>query len=439
MTASGSLAERLATAVKEQIATGALPVGSRLASERTLASRHRVSRTTVVAALGSLRDQGWVVTREGSGSYAALPLHAAQEVAAWPPTAPGRGVDLASTDIAAPQPEYQQAAQRAVSRLGLSLRLSGPPAGGLAELREHLADLYSRDGVATTPEQVVITRGAMAGLAMLVRAAHDRRRRVAVEEPTYPGAIKVLRRGRIRLSPVPVDPHDGWSDLAALLERDVDMAFLMPEAHNPTGAVMSHRQRERLLELADRRDLTIVLDDTLREFQWSRTAGPLGSPGILRVGSFAKSVWSGLQVGWVRAPGPVISRLVDGMDPLDVPSLMDQLIVAELLEQGMPHLARRRQALREQRETLLEQLRGVPGIAVQGPSSGLALWCTLSGHDALQFSRAASGAGVDVLSGHLFSVAARQRDAIRVSFTQPPDVLAAGARVLVELAASRQA
>jgi DNA-binding transcriptional MocR family regulator len=145
-------------------------------------------------------------------------------------------------------------------------------------------------------------------------------------------------------------------------------------------------------------------------------------------------VWSGLQVGWIRAPGQVISRLLDGSGPPDVPSLMDQLIVAELLDQGMPHLARRRRALGDQRRTLLEHLQGVPGIEVQDPSSGLALWCTLSDHDAQQLCRTASGSGVDVLSGHLFSVAARQRNAIRVSFTQPPEVLAAGARVLTELA-----
>jgi DNA-binding transcriptional MocR family regulator len=126
------------------------------------------------------------------------------------------------------------------------------------------------------------------------------------------------------------------------------------------------------------------------------------------------------------------------MDPLDVPSLMDQRIVAELLAQGLPHLARRRQALCDQRASLLEHLNGAPGIEVQEPSSGLAVWCTLSDHDAEDLCRTASGAGVDVLSGHLFSVAARQRNAIRVSFTQPPDALSAGARLLAEVAARRR-
>ena len=63
----------LAEGLRVLITDGRVPVGVRLPSERELTEALGVSRTTVTRAYAELRDHGFLVSRQGSGSVASLP------------------------------------------------------------------------------------------------------------------------------------------------------------------------------------------------------------------------------------------------------------------------------------------------------------------------------------------------------------------------------
>ena len=119
---------------------------------------------------------------------------------------------------------------------------------GLTSLREALADRFTERGLPTTPDQVMVTSGALAGLAVTARALLSPGDRVLLESPTYPNAIDTLRRSGARPVALPLD-RDGWdveAAEAALRQTAPRAAYLIPDFHNPTGALMPDAQRAAL-------------------------------------------------------------------------------------------------------------------------------------------------------------------------------------------------
>ncbi|QLH23072.1 aminotransferase class I/II-fold pyridoxal phosphate-dependent enzyme [Streptomyces sp. Rer75] len=192
------LSTALASALREALLDGRIRAGSELPAERRLAAALGVSRGTVTAALDRLRAAGWVRTRHGSASTVHLPPAAAERIAPLSATGEaGSLVDLRRAVPAAPQELYLEATRRATERAGPLLAEHGEPGPGIPELRAAIAARYSREGVATLPEQILVTSGARAALTLL--AAHFGPRTAVVEAPTYVDALQVLRHAGARL------------------------------------------------------------------------------------------------------------------------------------------------------------------------------------------------------------------------------------------------
>ncbi|HEV3365588.1 MAG TPA: PLP-dependent aminotransferase family protein, partial [Acidimicrobiia bacterium] len=227
----GPLHQKLAAALERAIRSGELPGGERLPSERSLAERLVVSRSTVVAAYAALVRAGMAESRHGSGTYVAPPRRPSGLTGGDParPTTPlfqrllaGEGpsdvISFASATV--PLPAILREAMEATVNEGLS-RLTAMPGHqplGLRSLREAVAEMLSRRGVPSTAEQILITTGAHQALnlcaALLVRPGDW----VAVEDPTYPGCIDAFAAAGGRLAPLDVD-EEGLSleSVAAVL------------------------------------------------------------------------------------------------------------------------------------------------------------------------------------------------------------------------------
>jgi DNA-binding transcriptional MocR family regulator len=155
----GALSSRL----RMLIADGRLPVGARLPAERELAAAMGLSRVTVSSAYARLREDGWASARRGAGTFSALP--AGTQPAAWVPAPPDEAViDLAHAAPSAP-PEVAAAYAAALADLPRLLPSHGYAPAGLPELRARIADRYTSRGLATTPEQILVTSGALHGSA----------------------------------------------------------------------------------------------------------------------------------------------------------------------------------------------------------------------------------------------------------------------------------
>jgi DNA-binding transcriptional MocR family regulator len=427
----------LADAVRRLVSDGRLLVGTRLPSERTLTAELGLSRTTVVAALDALRDEGFVVTRRGSGSVVALPTGASglalSGAGLIPTDVPADVIDL--TYAALPAAAGITAAyERALAELPRHLATSGYHPHGLPETRRAIAEWFTGRGLPTSPEQVVVTSGAHAGLSAVLRAELDVGDRVLVETPTYPNAVVAVRRSGLR--PVPaLLTRDGWDVDAievGLRQSGARMAYLIPDHQNPTGLLMDAPTRAAVGEVLARGRALPVVDETFVELGLEdgpdAPAGRVApfaasAPTTFTLGSAGKTWWGGIRVGWVRSPREAVGSVVESRHSLDLGSaVLEQLVVADLLRQGDSVLHERRREARARRDAMVTALRThVPEWRFDVPVGGLNLWCELPVARGEQLARVGEQAGVRLARGSQFAASGGLGRWVRIPFCVPAD------------------
>jgi DNA-binding transcriptional MocR family regulator len=423
----------LAEAIRVLITDGRVPVGVRLPSERELTDALGVSRTTVTRAYAELRDLGYLVSRQGSGSVASLPASRAfrGDHLLFPGDAHEDEIDLTCAAAVA-GPGILAAYERAVAELPAYLGGSGYYPSGLPVLREAVADRFTERGLRTTPDQVMIVPGALSGVAVAARALGGRGRRTLLENPTYPNAIATLRLTGSRLfsSAVGREDPDVNELLATLDQVRPDLAYLVPDFHNPTGHLLTDESRERVAARLRAHDTVALIDESMVELGLDDLAmpRPLGSyaADAITVGSVSKPFWGGLRVGWLRAPSGQMDPMVRSRLSLDlgVP-VLEQLVAADLIRNGQPLLEQKRAVLRTGRDAALRALaQHLPSWKVRSPAGGLSLWCELPATHSTDLVLRAAEVGVLLAPGPSFAPEGGLDRFLRVPYTQPAHVLA---------------
>ncbi len=465
------LYRQIADGVRRGIADGALPLGSRLPPERTLAAELAVDRTTVVAAYRELAAEGLVSAHVGRGTTVCAP-----RLSGRPTTVPVQPLsweqsftrtidddpvlaelaslatrpDVISFAAGIPAPEHyptadiRQLLDEALGDEGKGL-LQYCPVEGFAPLRAAIATRMTARGAAVRPEQVLVCSGSQQGLYLLARALLEPGEMVGVEAPTYYGALQVFRAVGARIVTIPADRDGPDPDrLDALLSRrPIKLLYLLPTFQNPTGATLSLERRQRILAVSRRHQIPVVEDDPYGELRYDGTPLPTlaqldpGSGSVVYLSTFSKALFPGFRLGWIMAPPAVIARLawMKGLVDLDSNPLA-QWAVASYLERGLldRHLDRVRQVYPQRRDALVTALAREAGhhLTWDLPEGGFYLWARLAGGvRAREVLAEALAAGVAFVPGDLYHADGGGRDAMRLAFSGlPPDVLDEGARRL---------
>jgi DNA-binding transcriptional MocR family regulator len=419
----------LAGRIRRLVADGRVPLGTRLPAERELATALAVSRATVTAAYTRLREDGWATARQGAGTFAALP--AGPHRGAWVPGPEDGALDLAHAAPAAPA-SVPAALAAALEELPRFLTTHGYHPAGLPDLRARIAERYTARGLPTTPEQVLVTNGALHGVSIGFSALLGRGRRVLVEQPSYPNALQAARALGARILPVALDPDEpaAWLDAVERTLASVRpaAAYLMPDFQNPTGVLLDVAGRERLAGALRRSGVPAVVDETFAELGLDTTAPPplaAFGDGHLSVGTLSKVAWGGLRVGWIRAEADVVRRLVAVAVRTSMSGpVVEQLAACALLDGLDDSLTALRAQLHERRSVLTAELRQrLPGWRVPEPAGGLVLWCGLPSPRSRAVVAAAERLGLRLAAGPLFGTGHALDDRLRLPYTQPPDVL----------------
>ena len=410
----------LADRIRLLILDGVIAPGTRLPAERELALELGVSRTTIATAYAALREDGAIESLRGSGSVARL----SGRPVAIPDLASGP-LDLSKAAMPA-YPGLAAAMRATVEQVPAMLADSGFDPLGRDELRAAIAERYTARGLATTPEQIMVTVGAQHAITLIARAVLRRGDRVLIENPTYPHAMDSIVAAGGRLVPVPVDAVHGWD--AAALEQIIErgspaLAYLMPDNHNPTGATMPTPLLERALELAAAQGTVVVVDETMGELTIdgpTRLPAAAYGPAVM-LGSVGKTLWGGLRVGWVRADPAFIRTLARARFASDLGTpAFEQLVVAGLLPGFDTVLAERRAWLRAGRDHLVAELASrFPEWRVPSPAGGLTAWVGLGRPMSSQLVLAARGAGLVITPGPCFAADGAFERFIRIPFSLP--------------------
>ncbi len=426
----------LAEGLRVLITDGRVPVGARLPSERELTDALAVSRTTVTRAYSELRDHGFLVSRQGSGSVASLPASRGHrgDHALPPGELPEDKIDLTCA-APVPGPGVLAAYQRAVGELPAYLGGTGYYPSGLPLLREAVAASYDARGLPTSPGQIMIVPGAQAGVAIAARALLATGDRAVVESPTYPNAIATLVHSGARVVGVDVPPDaartgpDTEGLAAALRQVRPRVAYLIPDFHNPTGALMGHLGRRQIGEVLASTRTTAIIDESVVSLALDGQAVPAPfasyAPDAVSVGSLSKPFWGGLRIGWLRIPQARVDAFFGTRLSLDLgAALLEQLVAVDLLSCADELLDHRRAQLRTSRDAALAAVaEHLPEWRVSRPSGGLNLWCELP--QALSSALVPKAARHDVLiaAGPSFAPEGGLDRFVRLPYTQPAHVL----------------
>jgi DNA-binding transcriptional MocR family regulator len=425
----------LADGVRLLVLEGRVQVAARLPAERELALALGVSRTTVAAAYEALRAEGFARSRRGAGSWTAVPeghLLPSRSLEPLPPDRAGSVIDLGTAALPAPEPWLTRAMEGALAELPAYAATHGDFPAGLPVLREAIADRYTARGVATMPEQIMVTTGAMGAIGAAARRLVGLGERVAVESPSYANVLELFRETGSRLVPVALrEGLGGWEmDAWRRVLRDAAprMAYVMPDFHNPTGTLVGDDERRELVEAARAAGTVVVADETMAELLLDgeesgvRPMAAFDRGGtVMTVGSASKAVWAGLRIGWVRTTPDAVRRLVSARAYLDLGSpVVDQLAVAWLLRGGgweQALVARRRRAA-ECRDDIAAALRQhVPDWDFTVPRGGMTMWVRTGDVSGSRLAVAGERLGVRVPSGPRFGVDGAFESFVRIPFT----------------------
>ena len=319
---------------------------------------------------------------------------------------------------------------------------------GHGPLREWVAAEMQAQGLACEAGQVLVTTGSQQGLDLVAKVLVDPGSAVAVESPTYLGALQAF---------APYEPEfvalEGDADgpqpealIAARRTAGARFAYLLPNFQNPSGRCLSAARREALVDAAAAAGLPLVEDNPYGDL-WFDTppppplaarAGVGEHGGAIYLGSFSKVLAPGLRLGYVIAPKALYPKLLQAKQAADLHTPgFNQRVVYEVIKDGflrdhVPTIRARYKAQRDAMRAALER-HLPPGCRWQAPVGGMFFWVELpAGLDATALLPKAVDAGVAYVPGAPFFIdGGSHANTLRLSFvTVPPERIAQGVAAL---------
>lgn len=442
----GPLNEALADALAAAIRRGELAPGVTLPAERQLAAALDVSRGTVVAAYRRLRARDLASTLHGSGTRVGTDprpragsdvpfVNLVQEH-------DGDVLSFRSADWSGGPAIADGIVAEALPLLSALGHTPGYFPTGIPPLREAIAARLDQLGLPTAPDQVLVTTGAQQAIALLVDLLVAPGAPVVVEQLSYPGALDSLRAAGATLHGVPVGPVgvDVPSLERVVARHRPALTYLVPGVHNPTGLVLPRLARRRIAELTTDADGVLVEDLSLADTQLDGAIVPpiasFADDGArsrtVVVGSLSKVAWSGLRVGWLRAPVQLIGRLTRRKLLADLGGSVPSQAIAVSVLRRIEELRRARVAgIRERLAVLTGELaEHLPEWTWTTPAGGLCLWVRIGGDSSVRFARVALRHGISIAPGSVSAADGGAIDHIRLPLGHPPEVLREAVRRL---------
>jgi enduracididine biosynthesis enzyme MppQ len=333
---------------------------------------------------------------------------------------------------------------RALEEYGSAALGYGHNPGALPLRAQLAARATARGGHPCGPEHVVVTAGTSQALYLLATSLAARGDTVLVENLGYDLGQQIFRDCSLRPRRVAMDESGMLPEaLDRALADDtpggdgapgrIAFVYLTPTHHNPTGATMPLERRRLLLQVAAEHAILVVEDDAYGELTLTDDPAPppplaalAGYRGVIRLGSFSKTLGPGLRLGWLETEPALAERIAAHGLFVSGGSLnhIASLAVSGLLADGGydRHLGVLRARLRLRRDALMDVLRGAMDdrVLIRRPQGGFFLWlrCGLGLSEDDLLARA-ERAGVRIAAGSRFGLAHVPSVRLAFSFNEP--------------------
>lgn len=300
----------------------------------------------------------------------------------------------------------------------------------------------------TQPDQVLMVSGSQQALDLLGKIFIDPGSPVAVESPTYMGALSAFNPYEPEYLSIAMDEEGMIPEaLEAVLQQGPRFVYALPTFQNPSGRLMSLERRKKLVELADKYGVPIVEDDAYAELYYGGQKLPTlysldqqmrggGEGNVIYLSTFSKTLAPGLRVAYAAGPRPVIHKLVQAKQGADLHTgSLNQMLVYEMVKYGLEEqLSKIRQIYAARRDVMLEALaQHLPrGIVWNQPKGGMFIWVQLPQNmDAVNLFKKALEQKVTFVPGQPFHADGSGRNTLRLSFSNAePELIREGIRRL---------
>ena len=313
---------------------------------------------------------------------------------------------------------------------------------GHGPLREWVAEQLNAQGLRVEASQVLITTGSQQGLDLVGKILIDAGSRVAVESPTYLGALQAFTPYEPEFVSVACD-DDGPLPEGLDVAKGARFLYALPNFQNPSGRCMGAARRDALMLKAQALGLPVVEDNPYGDLWFDAPPpAPMASrwhDGTVYLGSFSKVLAPGLRLGYLVAPKPLFPKLLQAKQAADLhtPSF-NQRVVYEVIRDGflrqhVPTIRARYKAQRDAMRAALEQ--HMPrGCHWTVPVGGMFFWIELpAGIDAMALLPQAVERGMAFVPGAAFYADHPKLNTLRLSFiTVPPERIAEGIAALAQ-------
>lgn len=434
----------LANAIELCIRKNELVPGDKLPSERDIADHLKVSRTTVINAMLRLKEQNLIISKQGSG-YIVFgedePIKKFTPISRitsrLSPNGKVKSENIVNMTITVPEPP-KELRKTILAGIDMVFTQRDYHSSGLPDLRNFIAEYYTKMGLNTSQEQIIITTGAQQAIYIAALANISRGDRVLIEDPTYYGAIDAYNLCGAKLISVPAQSVTDTVELEQLIKSTSPrIMHISPTHQNPTGAVLNQHSRAQLAKLSDKTDILIIEDDTMRDLWFENIPPPpiaywSKKKRVISIGSFSKTIWGGLRIGWMRVAKDDVIKYANIKATIDLGTgFLDQNAVLSLNDAIEP-IIRRTADLNKKRCDFLSSLvqEKIPDWHFIKPTGGAFLWVKMPGTDASMFQQKALRNGVFVTDGNVLSPNFIRQNKIRLSFSQTEEQLVEGVKLL---------
>jgi len=305
---------------------------------------------------------------------------------------------------------------------------------GFAPLREWVSATLGGRGIDAPANRVLITNGSQQGLDLIGKVMLDEGNVVAVETPTYLGALQAFNPNEPRFVSVAGDADGPLPDAIAALPQGTRFMYVLPNFQNPTGRVIPDARRDAIIAAAQRANIPLVEDNPYGDL-WYDDAPPKPlaarwGEGVLYLGSFSKVLAPGLRLGFMVCPPTLYPKLLQSKQAADLHTgSFSQRVVYEVIKNGFldQHIPTIRDRYRTQRDAMDAALTAsMPaGCEWLKPSGGMFFWVRLpAGCDAMALLPKAVEAGVAYVPGAAFYADHPDTRTLRLSFVtlSPADI-----------------